>query len=364
MTESAPLLAAPREREEERLGRFLLRMPKAELHVHLEGSMRPATLLALARRHGVELPAGDEAGLQRWFRFRSFDHFVEVYLTCSRVLVEPEDFRQLALDFMAEMERQNILYSEAHFTIGTHLANGRDGEEIRQALADALAEGERRHYVRLRLIPDIVRNVPAMADRTLEWALSAHGSLVVALGLSGTEAIFPSHPFREHFEYARRQGLHRVAHAGEHAGPGSIRAALDVCSAERIGHGVRAVDDPALVAELARRRIPLEICPTSNLCLGVAPDLASHPFDRLYRSGVPVTVNSDDPPFFNTTLAEEYRRLGAAFGYGPAELAGLSLAAVEHSFLAAEEKAQLAAEFRRQFERLGRELLGEPVTLL
>ncbi len=345
------------------LDRFLLRMPKVELHVHLEGSMRPATLLALAKKNGVELPASDEAGLQRWFRFRSFDHFVEVYLTCSRALAEPEDFQLLALDFMAEMERQSVLYAEAHFTIGTHLGNGGDGEAIRQALEEALAEGERRHYVRLRLIPDIVRNVPAMADHTLEWALSSHGGIVVALGLSGTEAVFPSHPFREHFEYAARQGLHRVAHAGEHAGPGSIRAVLDVCGAERIGHGVRAVDDPALVAELGRRGIPLEICPTSNLCLGVARDLASHPFDRLHKSGVAVTVNSDDPPMFNTTLTDEYRRLAAAFGYGAGELAGFSLAALRHAFLPEEEKQALEEEFRLRFAKLGHALLGEPVAL-
>ncbi|MGH9360543.1 MAG: adenosine deaminase, partial [Thermoanaerobaculia bacterium] len=335
--------------------------PKVELHVHLEGSMRPATLLALARRHGLELPARDEAGLQRWFRFRDFDHFVEVYLTCSQALVDAEDFRLLALDFMAEMERQNVVYAEAHFTIGTHLANGRDGEELRQALAEGVAEGERKHFVRLRLITDIVRNVPQMADHTLEWALSAQGPLVAALGLSGYEAVFPSHPFREHFEYAERQGLHRVAHAGEHAGPGSVRAALEVCGAERIGHGVRSVEDPGLVDELARGGVPLEICPSSNLRLGVVKDLTSHPFDRLYRSGVPVTVNSDDPPFFDTTLTDEYRRLAAAFGYGPAELAGFSLTALRHSFLPAEEKAMLEQEFRRQFDELGRELLGEPV---
>lgn len=343
------------------LDRFLLRMPKAELHVHLEGSMRPSTLLALARRHGLELPARDEAGLQRWFRFRNFEHFVEVYLTCSQALVDPEDFQLLVADAMAEMERQNVLYAEAHFTVGTHLANGRDGEAIRQALEEALAEGERRHYVRLRLVTDIVRNVPQMADHTLEWALSAQGSAVVALGLSGFEAVFPSHPFREHFDYAARQGLHRVAHAGEHAGPGSVRAALEVCGAERIGHGVRSVEDPGLVAELARRGVPLEVCPTSNLRLGVAPDLPRHPFDRLYRSGVPVTVNSDDPPFFDTTLTDEYRRLHEAFGYTPAELAGFSLAALRHSFLPDDEKAVLEEEFRRQFDRLGRELLGAPV---
>jgi adenosine deaminase len=343
-------------------------MPKVELHVHLEGSMRPHVLLELARRNGVELPANDEEGLRRWFLFRDFDHFVQVYLTCSRALRNPEDFQLLALDFQQMQAEQSIFYTEAHFTISTHLANGGDrgsewGAEILAALEEAMTEGERRYGTRLRLIPDIVRNVGAEgADRTLEWALAARGRGVVALGLSGFEARCPNEPFQEHFATAAREGLHRVAHAGEHAGPEAIRSALEVCGAERIGHGVRAVEDPALVEELRERQIPLEVCPSSNVCLKVFPDLASHSFDRLYRAGVPVSVNSDDPAFFDTDLSREYLRLHETFGYTPAELAGLSLAALRQSFLPDADKAALEADFRERIAALSRELLGSELS--
>lgn len=329
-------------------------MPKAELHVHLEGAMRPAVLLELARRNGVALPASDEAGLKRWFRFKDFEHFVQVYLTCSRALRNPEDFQLLALDFLAEQACQNVIYCEAHFTISTHLANGANGGEVLDALAEAIREGERRYGLRLRLIPDIVRNVGVeAADRTLEWALAGRGRGVVALGLSGSESRFPNEPYREHFAAARREGLRIAAHAGEHAGPESIRSVLEVCGAERIGHGVRAVEDPSLVEELRGRGIPLEVCPTSNVCLGVVPDLASHPFDRLHQAGVQLTVNSDDPPFFNTNLTREYLRLHEVFGYTPAELAGFALAGLRHAFLPEAERAELEDRFRRQLGDLG-----------
>ncbi|HEX2641438.1 MAG TPA: adenosine deaminase [Thermoanaerobaculia bacterium] len=342
---------------------FLLRMPKAELHVHLEGAIRPAVLLELARRNGVDLPARDEAGLRRWFRFRNFEQFVQVYLTCSRCLRHPEDFQLLVGDFLAEQAYQNILYTEAHFTISTHLTNGADGEEVLAAMAEAIREGEKRLGVVLRLIPDVVRNVgPALAEKTLEWALAGRtAGAVAAIGLSGSESAFKNEPFQPVFAAAAREGLHRVAHAGEHAGPASIRSVLEVCGAERIGHGVRAIEDPALVRELAERRIPLEICPTSNLCLGVFPNLASHSFDRLYRAGVQVTVNSDDPSFFATNLTREYLHLHQTFGYSAAELAGMSLTALQNAFLPVEQRAALEERFRSRFDTLGRQIFGQPV---
>lgn len=345
------------------LNDFLLRMPKAELHVHLEGSMRPATLLTLARRRGGDLPAGNEAGLREWFKFRDFDHFVQVYLTCSRCLQHPEDFQLLVNDFCAEQERQNVRWSEVHFTIGTHALNGGNPAEILDAVGEAIREGERARGVRVRLIFDIVRNVPRQADLTLEYALRGAdgGGLVVALGLSGFEATAPTVPFREHFAEAERRGLHRVAHAGEHGGPGVIREALEIARAERIGHGVRAVEDASLIAELVARRIPLEVCPSSNVCLGVFSDMRAHTFDRLYRAGVPLSINSDDPPMFETTLTKEYERLRDTFGYSAAELAGFALAGLRQSFLPAAEKAALETEFRAQFRDLGEELLGAPV---
>lgn len=324
--------------------------------------MRPSVLIELARRNGVELPAGDEAGLKRWFRFRDFDHFVEVYLTCSRSLREPEDFKLLAQDFLAEQAMQNVLYSEVHFTISTHLANGANGGEVLDALAEAIVEGERRFGVIMRLIPDVVRNVgPAVADQTLEWALAGRGRGVVALGLSGSEARFANEPFRRHFDAARQAGLHLVAHAGEHAGPDSIRSVIEVCGAERIGHGVRTVEDPALMAELRERRIPLEVCPSSNLCLGVVPDLTHHPFDQLYRGGLQVSVSSDDPAFFNTNLTREYLRLGQTFGYDADQLAGLALGGLRQSFLPETERATIEERFHVQLDSLGRELFGAPI---
>lgn len=336
----------------ERFFHRLQRMPKVELHVHLEGSMRPHVLLELARRNRVELPADDEEGIRRWFRFRDFEHFIQVYLTCSRALRTPEDFQLIARDFLEVQAAQNVVYTEAHFTISTHLANGANGGEVLAALEEVIGEGERRG-VQLRLIPDIVRNVgPAAADRTLEWALAGRGRGVVALGLSGIESRFPNEPYREHFETAEREGLHRVAHAGEHAGPASIRSVLEVCGAERIGHGVRAVEDPSLVEELRDRGIPLEVCPTSNVCLGVFPDLASHSFDRLYRSGVRLSVSSDDGPLFGTDLTREYLALHRTFGYGADELAGFALAGLRQSFLPDEEKAALERLFQEQAETL------------
>lgn len=345
---AAPGFEAPGELE-----RFVAALPKAELHVHLEGSMRPPILLELARRNGVSLPADDADGLAEWFRFRDFEHFVEIYLACSRCLRTPEDFQLLARDFVAEQERQNVLWSEVHFTISTHLANGVNGGEVADALWEVFSEAERRAGVHVRLIPDIVRNVgPAAADQTLEWALDHRRRGVIALGLSGFESVSDA-PYREHFDVAKREGLRRVAHAGEHGGPEVIRSVLDTCGAERIGHGVRAVEDPELLAELAASGVPLEVCPTSNVRLGVCADLASHPLPRLRDADVRVTVNSDDPPLFGTTLNDEYLRVADTFGWEAEELAELVTTGFEASFAAREERQDLADRLNDQLERLG-----------
>ena len=333
---------------------FLLKMPKVELHVHLEGTFRPATLLSLARKNGVPLAADDEAGLRRWFQFRDFEHFVEIYVTCSRCLKEPEDFHLLALDFLAEQAIQNVLYSEVHFTISTHLWNGLDGEAIRQALAEAAADGEKRHGIRMRLIPDIVRNMGTdRADATLRWAADGKGKGVVALGIGGIEAGYANEPFRDHFAAAEQEGLHRVAHAGETDGPDSIRSVLEVFGAERIGHGVRAVDDPSLMERLASEQIPLEMCPSSNVALGVSETVEKHPFDRLLAAGLSLSINSDDPPLFGTNLTREYLLLHRAFGYDRERLAQLSMNGLRHAFLEEAERSELEKRFSDELETLG-----------
>jgi adenosine deaminase len=184
---------------------------------------------------------------------------------------------------------------------------------------------------------------------------------VVALGLTGREAIHPSEPYAQHFAEAARHGLHCTAHAGEHAGAASVASVLDACGAERVGHGVRAIEDDGLIARLARERTPLELCPTSNLCLGLAPDLAHHPFDRLHRAGLELSVNTDDPALFDTDLSKEYLNLARTFGYSPEELAGFALAAARHSFLPEAEKRALVESMRAGIaeaadRHLGREL--------
>ncbi|MEE2776523.1 MAG: adenosine deaminase [Acidobacteriota bacterium] len=333
---------------------FLVRMPKAELHVHLEGTFRPETLLHLAGRHGVALPADDAAGVRRWFQFTSFEHFVEIFVTCSSCLRDGEDFYLLTQDFLAEQAVQNVLYSEVHFTISTHLWRGCDGEEIRAAIDQAIAEGEAHHGVRMKLIPDIVRNLEVeRADATVEWVIAGREGNVVAMGMGGIEHGYPAEPFARHYDAVREADLHCVAHAGETGGPESIRQALEHCGAERIGHGIRAIDDPQLLAELAASGIPLEVCPSSNVALGNTPSIAEHPIADLHRAGIEITLNSDDPPLFDTNLTREYLHMHRTHGYGAAELAELSVAGIRHSFLGDDEKTALETRFRDQFAKLG-----------
>ena len=332
---------------------FVRRMPKVELHVHLEGSIRPGTLLELARRRRVDLPADDVDGLHRWFRFRDFEHFVQIYLTCSRCLRDPEDFQLILEEFLVQQSRQQVLYSEVHFTISTHLANGANGDEVADAMFETLTETENKYGIRARIIPDIVRNVGVeRADQTVEWALDARDRGVVALGLSGLEWEDDS-PFEEHFRVAAAEGLHRVAHAGEHAGPESIVSALATCQAQRLGHGIRAIDDPVLVERLVEEQIPLEVCPPSNFRLKAVESLPEHPFDQLYRAGLLVTVNSDDPALFDTTLTDEYLGLAETFGYSAKELAGFSWTALKSAFLTAPERIELEAMFTEKLEEVG-----------
>jgi adenosine deaminase len=332
----------------------LVRMPKVELHVHLEGTFRPATLLSLARKNRVDLPADDVDGIRRWFRFKDFEHFVQIYVLCSRCLRDPEDFHVLALDFLAEQAIQNVLYSEVHFTISTHLWNGLDGEGIRQALREAAEDGERRHGIAMKLIPDIVRNMEIeRADATLRWAVDGKKDGVVALGMGGIEQGYENEPFRRHYETAAQEGLHRVAHAGETGGPDSVRSVLDVCGAERIGHGVHAIDDPALMAELRQKQIPLEVCPSSNVALGIYPSIAEHPVKKLIDAGLCVTINSDDPPLFGTNLTREYLHLHRTFGLSAAELAQLSWNGLRHAFLDGGERQALEGRFREGMSEVG-----------
>ncbi len=345
------------------LARFIAAAPKAELHVHLEGAIRPETLLVLARRNHVSLPADDAAGLRRWFTFTSFARFVEVYVTIARCLRTAADYELIVTAFAAEQARQNVRYVEATFSPSMHHTLGVPRAEwtagLRRGRERALSE----YGVRINWIFDIVRDRTAVArgdsDVTLAAALDGMADGVVALGLGGTEPGNPPEVFAPYFERARTAGMHSVPHAGELAGPESVWGALRVLGAERIEHGVRAIDDPVLVAHLARTGIALDICPTSNLRLGVVPSLAQHPLPALLAAGVPVTINSDDPPLFNTTLLDEAALLAEPFGLALSAVRDILLNGVRHSFLPAPEKQSLLATHAAEMDTLARGVNGE-----
>lgn len=341
---------------------YLHAAPKAELHVHLEGSIQPATLLTLARRNRVDLPADTVADLRRWFTFRDFSHFVEVYLAITRCLRTVDDYELIAYEFGAEMARQNVRYAEVTFSPSTHEALGVPHGTYFVGLTSGRERARADFGVEISWVFDVVRNVGEearnrRADYTVGVAVEGMGDGVVALGLGGMENGFPPELFVPWFDRARAAGLHSAPHAGELAGPPSIWGALRSLGAERIGHGVRAVEDPSLVAYLAEQRIPLEVNPTSNVCLGVCPSLADHPLRRLADDGVIVTVNSDDPPLFSTTLDEEVQTLADSFGFDVAAIDEILLNGVRHSFLPAERKRALEAAFRAELDGLKAGLL-------
>lgn len=332
---------------------FVRDMPKVELHVHLEGSIDPATLLTLAERNGVALPADDVEGLKAFYQFTDFDHFIRVYFAISNCLRTLDDYRFISYEFGAEMARQNVRYAEVTFTPYTNVTNtGLPFEDILAALNEGRSQAQEEFDVQYRWVLDIVRDDPGSRHQVAEWAAGALDDGVVGFGLGGTEKGHPPEWFADAYSVAREAGLHSVPHAGEVAGPESVWGAIRALGAERIGHGVRSIEDPSLMDYLRQHQIPLEICPTSNLCLGVYSSFEEHPIRWLWEQGLYVTVNSDDPPMFNTNLVSEYQVLVEHIGFSTSDLENLSLNALEASFLPDSAKAELKETFQAEFAAL------------
>ena len=338
------------------LERFIRTMPKVELHVHLEGSIRPETLLELAERNEVELPARSVGELREWYAFRNFDHFVEVYLAAASCIRTPVDVERIASDFLEGQAAQNVLHSEVTYTASTQrMLSGIPLDDQLDAINRARAAAERDHGITMSLTIDYPRHLdPEEFVDVAHWAVDNMSRGVTALGLGGPEVGYPPELFGRAFDVAREAGLPSVPHAGETEGPASIRGALRSLNAVRIGHGVRCLEDADLVAELRERQVPLEVCPTSNVCLGVAPSFPEHPLPRLLDAGLYVTLNSDDPPMFGTTLTDEYLKAAAAFGLGAGEVRELVLRAVEASLLPPEDREKLRDRVGQGFEELSK----------
>ncbi len=281
--------------------------PKIELHVHLEATIEPETLLAIAKRNGETLPADTVEGLRELYRFRDFDHFIEVWILTTNCLRTEEDFRQVVVDYAAEARRHGAVYLEAIFSPIERTWRGVSWDEIFEGYCSGAQLAREEHGVEVRLNPDITRSAPLEdARRLVEVAARYRDRGVVAVGLGGEEASYPNAPFAPAFRAAREAGLGSVPHAGEVVGPESVRTALDELVPDRIRHGFRAIEEPALVEELAERGLVLDITPISNVRTGAVASLAEHPLPELVRAGVRCSVSTDDPAMFDTDLTREY----------------------------------------------------------
>jgi aminodeoxyfutalosine deaminase len=328
----------------ERLSAYIHALPKVELHVHLVGSAGIDTVLALARQHPEAGVPTDRAELERFFTFRDFDHFIQVYLAVNSMLRDRRDIRILVVGLAVELARQNVRYAEVTVTPYNHLQDGMDGDELLAGLADGRAAAAE-HGVELAWCFDIPGEKGIVAGReTLAFALRERPDGLISFGLGGPEVGVGRAQFEPFFTPAREAGLHSVPHAGETSGPATIWSALRDLGAERIGHGTSCTKDPALVEHLAEHRIPLEVCPTSNVRTQQVASVAGHPVRQMLEHGLVVTLNTDDPPMFGATMEGEYHAVATACALQPADLAQLARNAVHASFLSPERKSALLTE--------------------
>jgi aminodeoxyfutalosine deaminase len=332
------------------LSDFIARLPKAELHVHHVGSASPRIVSELAERHPGTVPSDPDA-LRRFFEFRDFAHFVEVYLAVVDLIRTPEDIRYLTYEIGREMATgQGLRYAELTCTPYTSVRPHEPGrgmpiEAYTEAIEDARVAAERDFGLVLRWIYDIPgeAGLPA-ADSTLDFALKHGPDALVGFGLGGPEIGVPRPQFQPHFDAARAAGLHSVPHAGETTGPETVWHALQLLGAERIGHGTSSAQDPELLAHLAETGVPLEVCPSSNIATRAVATLAEHPIRAFRDAGVTITVSSDDPPMFGTTLNREYEIAADLLGLDEAGVADLARTAVRVSFADDAVKTRLLGE--------------------
>lgn len=319
---------------------YIRGLPKAELHVHIEGTLEPELAFGLAARQGIELPYASVEALRAAYRFTDLQSFLDVYYAGAAVLSTRDDFRDLTAAYLQRAHADGVVHAEIFFDPQTHTSRGIGIDTVIGGIGAALGEAQRGWGLSHRLILCFLRHLSAEeAMRTLEEALP-HLDQLGGVGLDSSEQGHPPEKFAAVFDRAREAGLPAVAHAGEEGPPAYIRGALDVLQVQRIDHGVRCDEDPHLLARLARERMPLTVCPLSNLRLGVVKRLEDHNLARLLRAGLCVTVNSDDPAYFGGYIVDNYLASQQALGLTANELTQLARNPFEASFLGAADKAR------------------------
>jgi len=330
---------------------WLVTMPKVELHVHLEGTMTPAVLSDLAGRHGIDLGLAEGQDVASLFAYTDFAHFIETFTRCSDCIIDPADLGLLVDAYATDLDRQGVRYAEIHFNPEPHFRRkGIDMHEGLAAMNAARETARKRSGIELRWICDGVRDAvpgPISATHTVEFMIEAGPDAgIVALGLGGNEIGRPAPPFAGAFARARGAGFNVVAHAGEARGPEAIRETLESLRPARIGHGIAAARDPALMEVLARSGIALELCPTSNVRTGVVTRLEAIPLQTFVDAGVPFSINSDDPPMFGTNLLTEYAIAMRLLDLDRAGVAHMVSAAIDQSFADDQTRRRLQRELR------------------
>ncbi len=329
---------------------YLRRLPKAELHVHLEGSMQPARMLEFSHKHFGGAPWNDTTEVEQWFEYRDFAEFLNIFARVCMCLQTPDDFRVLARDYFAAAAAQGVVYAELMVSPNVHRGRGINIADMARAIGDAQAEARDRYGVESGLIFDISRQMPIEEGwETVRDAIALQESGVVGIGLGGNEPDFPPELFAGHFAAAKSEGLGLCAHAGEWAGPKSIRGAMDALGATRLGHGTAVREDPALLEEIRQRGIMLDMCPISNARTQSIEALRDHPIGACLDAGVAVSLNSDDPTLFQTTILGEYEALYETFEVPAERLARLGPDAMGWSFADAATRERVVArmgEFR------------------
>ena len=318
----------------------LNKMPKIELHIHVEGATEAETFFTLAKKNNVKLPANSLEEWKSYFKFKDFNHFIDVYILAVSALQKSEDYTFLIEEFYKHQSKENIIYSEA-FLSASFLVQNFNDSEILDAIALGMKNGQKKYNVIVNFIPDIARNIPKSEHRVLELVIKGkERGLFIGLGLGGMENGYPAKLFKNTYKKAIKNGLHVVAHAGEVVGSESIWSAINDLKAERIGHGITCLNDKNIVDYLRENKIPIEVSPTSNYCLGVVKNGDNHPIRKMIDKGLFCTLNSDDPAMFSTTLTQEYELL-INQGFSFDQLWQLNMNAIEASFLSNNDKELL-----------------------
>jgi adenosine deaminase len=333
-------------------------MPKAELHIHIEGSLEPELMFEIAARNGVRLRYARVEDVRRAYEFHDLQSFLDIYYESAGVLLHERDFYDLTRAYLTRADRDNVRHAEIFFDPQTHTARGVAFETVVDGIHAAMVDAARDTAISSKLILCFLRHLPAAAAmETLKQALPFRDR-IVAVGLDSSEVGHPPSKFADVFDRARGEGFLTVAHAGEEASPDYIRQALTLLKVSRVDHGVRSEEDPDLVAELAATRIPLTVCPLSNVKLRVFPSLGQHNLRRLLTQGLCVTVNSDDPAFFGGYLVDNFLAAQRALDLDRVDVYRLARNSFEASFLAWEDRRRFIDELDAVLARHGR---GEPI---